>query len=393
MLDNVNKQEIQIGKDPEENHPIIEWYNQKKYKLRCFERIGENPMELPGHYEFITLDDLITQDNVLIFGERGGGSSTFLRWFTDQLSSEHNEKAWIFFNGLKWSSEPSNFDTTAEYTKSHPGFGLNDNELNTAIQELERATSPADFHRSFEYFQKNSKNNIHFIFYEMSAMNPEARSALANGIRSFRDSQPEQRETSSLPPTNKLFITILNSSEAPLMDTLVSSGLWNMSKCFRLPRLDQKEILELLKHYFKAPTTIKAKDLREGVILEIMRNTGGQPHLVQLFLQRLIKIVGDKSSVTSINTDHTDLASSQLKRDPPRCSIFWKEELKAIISRDPELRLVMASYIQNQTLSRFRYPPHANERSLYISGWLDENTMGRWGISSQFHAQLAREVI
>lgn len=94
-----------------------------------------------------------------------------------------------------------------------------------------------------------------------------------------------------------------------------------------------------------------------------------------------------------ISVELVERAAREMRMLPPAQAKQWQENLRAILTNEPELIHTMEAYVTGRTMGPARFPPPAKERSLFIAGWIGLNKEDRWGISSKFHAHLASFVL
>lgn len=66
-----------------------------------------------------------------------------------------------------------------------------------------------------------------------------------------------------------------------------------------------------------------------------------------------------------------------MRYSPPGRARYWREDLGRLLSEAPELVPAMESYVAGASLGPARFPPPAEERALFIAGWVRLNEMGR----------------
>ena len=356
---------LDLSQSQKGQQDIITFDNNLSYPLITFEGIGNN-FEPPGQRALLPANALIDlSKDILVFGERHGGATTFLEWFTDRLKNA--EKNFIKVIGFQWQKE---FFLSSLSDKK--------DELHSTIESMIRLTTPAEVVEALDKINKYIDNfeSCHFIIHEMP---PENARNLAIAFRRFRDANPK---------VTKLRIMIVNSRETTFLDHAEFSGYLPMCKCHRLARFNQEET------EFQTMNLIGVTDKKmfeRDVLNMVLDMTGGHPYLIRILSERIKVLLASKQIM--ISKAIVNRAFRQMMQSPPEGPRLWLEDLSVILKDNPQLVDRLRIYLAGHTFGEDRFPPPLIERRLFVAGWLGLNQRGRWGITSQFHARLARQAL
>lgn len=314
---------------------------------------------LPGETSLVSFKDLKEHSDSIVFSDKSGGGTTFKAWWLEHLKNNgslmlvSDAKATTLLNDSDNSSEP-------------------ENDLGEKLKNLHRLQSAEDI---YEYFVELNKLNrsVDMVFYNPS----DFSSSSANIFQALRSVRDDERLFS----IHHLRVMIINNSDGPFLSTLENSPYLPIANCFRIAFFTTAEIEALGRYYFKSEPNVELVELIE-------KRTGGHSCLVQVLIKN---IRGSHKSLTS--SSQIESAYRKMKKEPPDVAKIWMTRLTATLEKQRELILSLKAYLNGQTLGKLRMPPPAIERSLFIGGWLRQYGNGRWGISSDFHAHLARRVL
>jgi hypothetical protein len=318
---------------------------------------------LPGVPGAIRRDRILDQKTVIVLGERSGGVRDCLAWWCEVLNSEGIP--WAFVQGAQW--KPSLILTSRNEDATFK-------EQIEKVGDLKRASEKAD---ALVELARQVSSSFYFIVRDVGALGDKGAEALAEGFRLIRDVEecPDLR------------FVVGSDSESYFTDD-VFSGVLSMAYRYRLMPLSADEIRSLCGEPAGAhPLAPDPEALRD-----IVRITGGQPALVQDLLGRL-RSAARLAGAREVGKRDVRAVFRLQRRSPPGVTSLWKNELHKLLTERPELVDPMRRYVSGTTLGPARFPPPSHERPLMISGWVKLDQDGRWGISSELHADLARDVL
>lgn len=324
---------------------------------------------LPGSVRVLTKDDVFQQKNVIMLGERGGGVSDFLRWWRDAL--DERSVPWLYIGGGGWKK--SLMETSAAAPR-----GASLEELYQALDLFRTAPNADEKADLLAQWGSKLEAPFHLVIRDFSVLGEETAIAMADALRLIRDQGK----------CPALHLLIGSAREFYFSDRLFS-GYGGVAYCYRFRGLQAPEIVGLLKK--SAVLRRLEVELDANALDEILDFTGGQPLLVQ----NLLRIVCDIVTPGKITVRDVKKACQLARESPPNHVRFWKEDLRKVLTDEPELVKTMKGYVLRQTLGAAgdRWPPPAIERALLVSGWVKLNRLERWGIASDLHASLARSVL
>ena len=318
-------------------------------------------LKLPGELKGVSFELWKNDSDIIVFSDKKGGGEAFKAWWINVLKQA---QVCVFLMNFK--------DVISYNIENDTCF----NEICEILNKFHKFISPSEYYEGFQKIkniERLKNREINLVFYNPSAFSNSSEH-LFQALRSIRDRYTFQEFP--------LRVVIINSSAGPFLSKLENSSYLEIASCYRIAFLDKEEISSLGKKCFRS------KDFDESIIPYILKRTGGHPFLVQLFLQ-MIKSSGEKLTRSS-QIDHV---FRTLKKSPPDVTRLWMAELRQTLEERKELVPNLMAYLNGQTLGRSRFPPPAIERPLFFGGWLRENQESRWGISSDFHAHFARQVL
>lgn len=328
-------------------------------------------LPLPGNGEFLDGERVRTSPNVVVFTERSGGGKDFSAWFCEQLDAR-----WALVRGSAWQRPLYRFGdgqkeispaALAESEQAWWGQALQAlDALGTKGTADERAAVLVEWGGQL-------KEPFHLLLRDLSGLDEEKALAVATALRIVRDS-------GACP---QLRILIVSTAKTLFADTAERSGYLSLSHRFRLCGHGEAEIEALVAAY---GLTLASAEVER----EIPAETGGQPLLVQQLLGKLKEGAASSSEVTVHGLRR---ALRVLRGSLPAAAKHWCTDLKDILRKRPELVTALEAYVKDKTIGPAQFPPPAIERELFIAGWLRLNRLGRWGITSRIHADLARTVL
>lgn len=346
------------------NKPLIRWGNNTIYKMR---QIGQESYSmLPGREINFSKNDLQSNKHILIYSERSGGTSDFLEWVCDRLNEMGEE--WLLINGEKWdwdfcqkSAKTDQIDKTAA-------------DLKTLIEKFGRENI-----HLFNWV-KNLSAPFTFIIRNLLFLGEEISLQIATAIRVVAETA-----------RNPFFkVLIASTSESVFLDFPYRSGLISLTNQYRILPFSVNEIKLLACEGVDPPLHFSETD---NALECFYGHTGGQRLLVNHMLRRLRELTSPLETTRLVSVELVERAAREMRMLSPSQVKSWQEQLRAILKAEPELIQPMQAYVTGRTLGPARFPPPAKERFLFIAGWIGLNKVGRWGISSTFHAHLARPVL
>lgn len=346
--------------------PRIVW--QEGYKLFKFAEPPNIYLDLATDAHVFTFDKLYQQPNLTLFSELGSGRKIFLKSYQDYLKSK--KQPWLSVHKIEWDQESFLYS---------PDF--NDPKFATAIEDLGTKSGVGEKIKPLKDWLKNSSTTrLTLIIQSLSGFakrNAEDKQHAEEILMVLRQLYDDK---SSL-ATDKLQTIMVDSSDTFYQEQPEFSSYLPLCEQYRLPYLNAGEIECLALNGYSLELDIDA-------IERLLDHTGGHPLLLGDCLKRL-----EESSISSPNQRQIDQVARKMRASPPQTTKLWKDELKNILTINEDLLHAMKAYVSGETLGDWRFPPPAQERPLFITGWLTLNRYGRWGITSTFHADLARVVL
>lgn len=368
--------------------PHIRWSG--GYRVVNLGLEGET-LALPGKVELLTPSRIRGQHNILVFGERGGGIRDFLLWLTEVLEDQE----WVLVCASEWAPDFFQWPNRME-SKEKPDRQQDPEPPESKIPSVKEAAEKAigklgsgentmERAEALIGWAKSLQNPFTLIIRDLSSLGDGPSLEVATTLRMVM----ERKERCP-----HLRILVADTSESIYLDRPDRSGYRALTVQYRLPSLTREEIRKLAEWFSEGLDKWPIERLRQPLLLsdealkKIFEHTGGQPLLVQ----RLLKGLQRFGSIT-LDPGHVEQEARTLRLSPPDETKFWQKDLRDLLRKDPSLLTAMQAYLLGKSLGPARFPPPSAERALFIAGWVKLNSDGRWGISSQFHAHLAREVL
>lgn len=324
---------------------------------------------MPGQTTYLTVKDLLIQENVIINGESGAGKSTFLGWAKAEMDAL--EYPWVIVGGPHRS-----------YLELSESFPMSARELWGILFRLfedttntyKRSNVLLDLEETLEPILEDSTlAGVCLIFPNVAEMSRDLMfeadelgfmEALYTGFRRFseRKRRPNFRTT------------ILVTSEAIEHKLLVRSGFYHVSHQYLLSEFDVTECGLFLEECRLEPEV----DGLEAV----MSLVGGQPELLRRCCQQLRQLLGP-GTLTSV-----DIRRAANSLVFPKKS-GWAYHLKRLVENHPNLGARMWHYVK--WISRSN--PDASEYELFTHGWIRPDEEGNWRIRSKVHADMGRSIL
>lgn len=345
------KPRVQKIRTADEDYPIV--------------KLGDPTREypLPGLSGVIRRDEVKTHENVIVLGERSGGVRHCLSWWCEVLKAERG-LPWAFVHGAQW--EPSLIQTSFEIDSD-----IKDT-VTERLHDVGSRKSPSEKADALVDLASMVQSPFYLIVRDFAALKEEGAKSFGEAFRLIRD----------LKKCPDLKLVVGSDSESYFADD-VFSGLLSMSHRYRLMPFKHEEIDKLFAN-LKGEASVH---LDSTAIDEIINVTGGQQALVKDLLDRLIS--GGRDEIQRKDIRETFRAQ---RRSPPGVTRLWREELRKLLKERVELVDPLRRYVSGATLGPSRFPPPSDERPLMVAGWL-RLIHDRWGISSEMHADLARDVL
>ena len=398
----MNKSKPEPFIDPTER---MYWGERGEYYALSRVPNGATHFELSGKRTYLEAKNIFSGNygDLLILGERGAGANTFLSWYTENLESQG--KDWLLVNGDRWektffkgyfsgvpldirklkdNKSPKNNDKTNQTSeKVRKTQELSNPIKNTmeaacdAIHDFGQASDAQDQGSTLLKWAEDLENPCYLLIREFYELGSEKAFQAAKALRYLRDSGKG----------SKLKILILTSDEETFLDTAEQSGYLPLTQSYRLPHFNKKEIETLWRE--------KSKSFQQpGKIpnFKVKQMTGGHPLLTQLFLNSLVDHL---KSCPQKQVEDQDLEEvfRKLLLAPPREITIWKRSLLKILKANRGLIETFKGYVVGKSIGPLRFPPPIEERPLFVAGWIGLNDLGRWGILSRYHAELADSVL
>lgn len=369
--------------------PRIRWRKGEAYAAVELGRDGAT-IPLPGKPMLIDDNIVLKQQDTLILSERSGGSRDFLDWWCQRLN--RREETWVLVHAREWAQDF--FDWSPKFKSNKKISKKNDDNpdersiVAEAIERFGTVEGSTERAQSIAKWTKTLQKPFTLIIRDLMGLGPDKSLEIATALRSLRDHNLAK----------KLKIVLVSHSESILGDLYDRSGYLYLLRQFRVPSRSDKEIIKLvgwLRQVSEANASLQPHlSLSQEAVDALLDSTGGQPLLIQRMIKSLSHLVKRVDS-TEFCVNEMDVANASrlLRSTPPDQCRIWVEDLKNLLSVEPDLISTMRSYVTGHSLGRARFPPSANERPLFVAGWVGLDRLGRWGIKSSFHAHLARPVL
>jgi len=235
---------------------------------------------------------------------------------------------------------------------------------------------------------KDLKEPFTLIIRDLSALGGQSALEVATALRMVM----EQKDRCC--PQFRLILA--DTSEAIYLDRPDRSSLRTLTVQYRLPWFTKEEIRKLAEWSpegltgWEGPRAWEPLSLNDEALDCFLAHTGGQPQLVQRLLRGLQRLEPKSSA---LNKHHVEKQARELRLSPPDNAEFWQKDLDQLLEKESEMARPMRAYVLGQSLGPARFPPPSTERALFIAGWVKTGPDSRWGIASEFHAHLARNVL
>ena len=343
------------------------------YKVTVLAKPGRC-LDLPGEKTHISRNQVLENEDTLVCGEAGGGHSRFLRWWRSALTSSARD--WIHVDSSAWDG--SFFRRRSGDDRSGES-GAQDQAVE-AIEKLGLEQGVVNRTQALRRWSEKLERPFTLIICNLMALGSGPALEVATTLRRLREPRP-------LCPN--LRVVVSSPSESIFADQIDRSGYRALCEEYRLPSLDADDVARLAGTQSSDPDR-SPLSFEEKALERFLTHTGGQPLLVWHLLARLGGLVKKSAPATTAQVDE---AARQMRYSPPGRAGYWQEDLRRLLTEAPELVSAMESYVAGASLGPARFPPPAEDRALFIAGWVRLNEMGRWGITSSFHAHLARPVL
>lgn len=361
---NVPGLECSLLKDEFLAEPQLQWAGGAKQWVI---EIG-SPTEkiyLPGSFASVDIGQLRNRNDILILSERSGGSRSLLSWWERQLDSEG--EPWVHIDAMMWDED---------ILRKNPGWS-NKSALD-ALLELGKATDRLAGTVALNSLLKAHEGPLTVFLRDLPSLNARAL-AVASAFRAFRELH---RQT-------QLRVVLISHQEYFADSVYHQSGYLPMLWQLKTRSFEVAEI-EILAQAWASRTGTNQTLLSTMPGKGVFDLTGGQPLLVQRFFATIAQA---KEAWRLAPQAAMAKAAQLLRSDPPEACRSWTEELKAALKSDNRLANQLHAYVRGASLVPARFPPPAFERPLFVAGWLGLDRLGRWGIRSTLHADLARQVL
>ncbi|MBI4515093.1 MAG: hypothetical protein HY699_04665 [Deltaproteobacteria bacterium] len=358
--------------------PRIQW--KAHYPMIAIGAYGV-PTDLPGKEAKLAKKDAQEKRDVLLLSEREAGTRNFLDWWRGRLSAD--KKPSVLVHGNAWGEELFEWPTDQH----------RDETVINALRALGAGPNVVDRATALARWAATLTSPFTLLIRELSSMGEPAAVDVATALRVLRE-----LDRNSYP---NLHVLVTDTSEAIYVDSRDRSGYGALCHQYRIAPLGSAAIEALggwegprEKPKHKKDEIWPQLSFADGASEVFLEHTGGQRLLVRHLLHRL------RERARSVGCANLDLArgdiegaARQMGDSPPSEVKLWQEDLQQLLKREPNLVHRMRAYVLGETIGPAEFPPPANERSLFIAGWLKPDRDGRWGIASLFHVHLARPVL
>ena len=328
--------------------------------------------ELPGSETIVSSTDVLTCADTLVFGERSGGVRDFLVWWCKELDAERHP--WVLVWGSAWDRGFFQWSEHADDALRQEG--------NAAIEAFGREGSAIDRAKALKEWANQLDNRgrpCTLIIRHLTGLRELEAVQAAEALSVLRESRNG----------GSLCLVVADTSETLYLPKKDISGYWRFSSAYRLAPLDDDSVRALAA---RGSDDWRPLRFADKALEAFIGQTGGQPLLVQELLARLREST-DRPKAKRVSEASVIQAATRMRSAPPSVVRLWQADLTGILNEHPELRSSMETYTLGRTLGPARFPPPPEERPLFIAGWVRINRAGRWGIASELHRDLAREVL
>lgn len=323
--------------------------------------------------QFVAFQKLHDQTNIAIFSEQSSGRKSFIQAYLDFLNAQN--KPWLVAQSLSWDQD--------SFLISKPCANL------PALVDFKLAVS--EFGN-----KKGVGNKIKIIKNWLEAHPQQAITLIIENLAGFagKDKNHKDKENAEdiLFALRQLYdnkghdlvnfqIILTDSSDRFYQEQPDFSSYMPLCHQYRLPYLIKHEITHLASSY--------SIQLSDDSTERVLDHTGGHPLLLRECLIRLQA----NSDTKAPNFRQIDQIARQMRASPPAVTKLWQQELTTVLEENNDLLNAIRAYVSGDTLGEWRFPPPAQERPLFVTGWLSLDRLDRWGITSTLHAELARVVL
>lgn len=320
----------------------------------------ERRYDLPGKDVKMTANDLAGKQHMIIFGEAGHLTSEFIVWHLSALEDK-SSLAYLLASADEEVLVPRRLSKILQGANFLPDF----------IDKSETFSQSINKKEFFDAISQLEKEQVNQLIIRHAQGNDKFTIALAETLRRFSEFSPTAPS-----------LQVLNfaSSYYPFSDKPECS---RYAACqYKLANLSGEHIASLFAEDHMPQ--------KKKIIQHVLEHTGGQPTLVTHLLQRLKEL---KNGKNEFDKDSIDEAMRRIRVSPPLECAAWIEHLKSALKSNPALAHRFEAYVRGESIGPTYFPPLPDERELFVSGWVGLDQDGRWGITSQFHAHLARQVL
>ncbi|MCP4657225.1 MAG: hypothetical protein GY856_17590 [bacterium] len=178
-------------------------------------------------------------------------------------------------------------------------------------------------------------------------------------------------------PDGARFVVLAHET-APLEQTEPFSSFLAVCDVYRLADFTVGDVEAMWRDW-----VLDRADQAGEVAQKCIEWTGGQPVLVNLYLERLFDVTDVDKKIESQSFDQV---SAWLEEHPPGNALqHWQGELARIVGESSLLRRKVGSFLAGQV----RENVTREELPLFLAGWIGQDAEGRWAIRSKAHARWA----
>ena len=331
---------------------------------------GRDDGPLPGKERRLAAEEALRFPAVVIYGERKSGVGSLLRWWSAVFQKVRRPAVSVRIrapgaNEIHW--------TSAETSRSKDARSRRD-DLRTSIADFFADPGPPSADTLFKAL-RSEQHLLPLFVSGFDGGEPEKARLIVTHLRAAVELR--------LP-----LLAIVVTSAAPLVDpAMLESGFVSVAHQFRVAPFGPEEV-GALSSAMADPPGLLTEDAQRA----LSDLTGGQPLLVDRAMEEIrqgrLKAPGTRADV--------EKAAHAIRRTPPNVVGIWQKQLTKVLSASLELRRVLQHYVEGNFATpalAARWPPHARERALFISGWVGLDRFGRWGIRSPLHRDWARPVL
>lgn len=376
MADNKNINSDGDGLD------VAEQQGSSAYCLRQLRR-DATEYDLPGEALELALADLCKMPHVIIYAERGHWGDALQTSLSKHLGVDSVSLVLHMPNWrLELPSNQSNAQTVFDYLRG-AWYGVDDfmGKLHILRQFISKNSEIAKVADGQETQKSGGKINL--FIRSFGSLKFQEALAFASVLRGLGD-------TYSGDELGCRFF-VFSSTYLPFADQADCSAYEALANSYRLSGWSEQHIQNLAESFNSDGKPQPILVSPGAVMNSILEHTGGHPLLVNNLLQRLGGL--PQENRMQIEKEDVEEAMRQIRASPPPQCAYWLQRLQAILAEEPLLRDRMRGYVRGETRGPAMFPPLRDEKELYVAGWLSINRLKRWGITSRFHAHLARDVV